>query len=66
MPAEPQPDLQPEIAHVLFIDISSLQRLLSVPYGYAPVTKAWLRIDPQWDDLRSDPRFQKLIEQRTK
>jgi predicted Zn-dependent protease len=46
--------------------ISALQHLLSVPYGYAPITKALLRIDPRWDDLKSDPRFQKLVEEKTR
>jgi TolB-like protein/class 3 adenylate cyclase/Flp pilus assembly protein TadD len=41
--------------------ISALQHLLSVPYGLRPITKALLRIDPKWDDLRSDPRFQKIV-----
>jgi tetratricopeptide (TPR) repeat protein len=41
--------------------ISALQRLLLVPYGYRPITKALLRIDPDWDGLRNDPRFQKLV-----
>ena len=41
--------------------ISALQHLLSVPYGYRPITKELLRIDPDWDGLRNDPRFQKLV-----
>jgi TolB-like protein/Flp pilus assembly protein TadD len=45
--------------------IAALQHLLSISYG-TPVTPALLRIDPDWDNLRSDPRFQKLCEERSK
>ena len=48
--------------------ISTLTRLLKTPYGYiyspAPVTPALLRLDPLWDPLRGDPRFQKLCEEK--
>jgi TolB-like protein/Flp pilus assembly protein TadD len=44
--------------------ISGLQHLLSISYSGNPtVTRALLRIDPDWDNLRDDPRFQKLCEQ---
>jgi serine/threonine protein kinase/Flp pilus assembly protein TadD len=43
--------------------IPRLQRLLEIPYdGY--LTPALLRLHPQWDPLRSDPRFQKLCEEK--
>ena len=42
--------------------IAALQRLLSIPYGPPPVTPALLRVDPDWDNLRGDPRFEKLCQ----
>src|SRR5207237_350350 len=52
--------------------IGVLQKLLSMRYagpmlgGSVPLTPALLRLDPMFDPLRNDPRFQKLCEDKPK
>jgi tetratricopeptide (TPR) repeat protein len=43
--------------------IPILKRLLQIPYGNA-ITPAWLRLDPIWDQIRKDPRFQELAAEK--
>jgi hypothetical protein len=51
--------------------IDALRKLLSIPYQSlfttgVPLTPALLRLDPMFDPLRNDPRFQKLCEDKPK
>jgi TolB-like protein/class 3 adenylate cyclase/Tfp pilus assembly protein PilF len=52
--------------------IAALEKLLATPYesalagGSLPLTPALLRLDPMFDPLRNDPRFQKLCEDKPK
>jgi TolB-like protein/Flp pilus assembly protein TadD len=42
--------------------IKRVERLLQMPYGAFPLTQTKLRIDPDYDSLRSHPRFKALVE----
>jgi TolB-like protein/Tfp pilus assembly protein PilF len=49
--------------------IAALQKLLSIPYlaplvENVPLTPALLRLDPMFDSLRNDPRFEKLCQDK--
>jgi TolB-like protein len=74
--ARVQPSYQETKARILarFSDkdaaIPILQHLLNTPYEGglfgSPLTPALLRLDPDWDNLRGDPRFEKLCEEPAK
>jgi tetratricopeptide (TPR) repeat protein len=47
--------------------IAAIQKLLSMPYNgplaeNLPLTPALLRLDPMFDPLRNDPRFEKIVQ----
>jgi len=52
--------------------ITTLEKLLSIPYEgplattVIPLTPALLQLDPMFDPLRGDPRFQKFCEEKSK
>jgi predicted Zn-dependent protease len=42
--------------------ILAVQHLLDISYAAPALTPALLRIDPDWDNIRDDPRFEKLVQ----
>lgn len=44
--------------------IPALERLLKLPGGRPPMTAAALRLNPEFDSLRNDPRFQNLCAEK--
>ena len=62
------PYIQQQLARIYLLvgepekALDQLEPLLKVPHTLSP---GWLRIDPTWDALRTNPRFQKLIEQNS-
>jgi TolB-like protein/Tfp pilus assembly protein PilF len=45
--------------------IPAFERLLKLPGGRPPITPATLRLNPEFDPIRDDPRFQKLCEDKS-
>jgi TolB-like protein/Tfp pilus assembly protein PilF len=43
--------------------LNHIEQLLSIPVGHV-LSRASLRLDPVWDPLRNEPRFQKLCEEK--
>jgi serine/threonine-protein kinase len=45
--------------------LSIIRQLLDMPAGFV-MSPALLKLDPSWDPIRNDPRFQKLCEEKPK
>jgi hypothetical protein len=56
---------KPQLARIYILTgepnkaIDQLEALLKMPYYLSP---AWLRIDPNFDPIRTNPRFKKPVE----
>jgi len=63
------PEIEEDMARIYALlgdadhPIPILKRLLQIPYGGA-ITPALLRLDPVWDQIRNDPRFQELAAEK--
>jgi hypothetical protein len=55
MSTEVNPNLQLQIAHVLFIDVVGYSKLL-----IDDQRELQQQLNPYWDSLREDPRFEKI------
>lgn len=58
------PYIQHQLARIFLLTgepekaLDQIEPLLKIPYYLSP---GWLKIDPNFDTLRNNPRFQKLV-----
>ena len=63
-----EPYLKQQLARIYLLAgrqdkaIDLLESLIRVPHT---LSAGWLRIDPTWDPLRANPRFQRLVEEKS-
>ena len=67
------PELEGDMAQIYALlgdadrAVPILKRLLQIPYPNmypGAITPALLRLDPVWDQIRNDPRFQELASEK--